>query len=193
MYFAPPLADAILPSLVFVWPVLILLLVPIVVVEALYSRRRLQMRLWQCIRVIGVANILSSLAGLPIAHIFGRGVQYAAEGTYFRDPSRLQRPPQMGVIDPRSVSKHDYALLKFLGLYPRWILLLSAVAMVVACFSISWWVEAKWIQRSIRRTDQGRGPGTATVWQTVRNANLLSYSIVTLAVIFLLTWLWPAG
>ena len=34
-------ADAILPSLVLIWPITILLLIPIVIVEALYSKSRL--------------------------------------------------------------------------------------------------------------------------------------------------------
>jgi hypothetical protein len=190
MHSTPPLADAILPSLVLVWPVLILLLIPIIVVEALYSRRRLGMQLWECLRVVGVANILSSVAGLPIGHILAAGLQYAAEGTYFRDPDRL-RTPLLGSVEPLSTSKHDYARLVFLGLYPRWILLLSAAAMLVICFLISWWVEAKWIQRYLKRMGQSDEPATATVWRTVRNANVASYSLVSLLAVWLLTWLWP--
>jgi hypothetical protein len=50
-------ADAILPSLALIWPITILLLIPIVVVEALYSKSHLGMNFWESIRLMGVANI----------------------------------------------------------------------------------------------------------------------------------------
>lgn len=192
VYRTPLLADAILPSLALVWPAFIMLFIPIVVVEALYARRRLQMHLWECLRVLGTANILSSLAGLPIGYALAAGLRYAAEGVYFRDASRLQRSPLMGVIEPAAVTKHDYLQLTFLGLYPRWILPLSAGAMLVFCFLISLWVEAKWVQRYLKNRGQSHEPATAAVWATVRNANLLSYGAVTLFVMWLLMWMWPA-
>jgi len=75
-------ADAILPSLVLIWPITILLLIPIVVVEALYSKSHLGMNFWEAIRVMGVANILSSIVGLPIASLLSVGLQYGLECLY---------------------------------------------------------------------------------------------------------------
>jgi hypothetical protein len=78
-------ADAILPTLALVWPITILLLIPIIVIETLHSWRRLQLGFWESIRTIGLANLLSSLAGLPIANLFSAGLQRVLESLYFRD------------------------------------------------------------------------------------------------------------
>ncbi len=192
--FTPVLADAILPSLVLVWPVFILLLIPIVAVEAEYSRRRLKMGRWECIRVLGIANILSSIAGLPLGQIFGAGLQYATEGAYFSNPQRLRghSPLLDGAFKPINVTKHDYMRLMFLGIYPRWIVLLSAALMLVVCFSVSWWVEAKWVNRYLAKTGRSDEAAGSSVSQTLRNANPLSYGIVALTVLWLLNALWPA-
>jgi hypothetical protein len=182
-------ADAILPSLILIWPITILLLIPIIGIEVLYSKPQLGMTGWESIRVVGAANVLSSIAGLPLANLFSAGVQYALESLYFRDPSLLQeRAAQMLTGDVR---RHDYMRLVLLGLYPRWILLLSAVTMVSLCFLVSWWVEAKWVQRHLTRTSSA--VDNPRVWKTVRNANLLSYGIVLVVVMWLFLKLWPQG
>lgn len=184
-------ADAILPSLVLIWPITILLLFPIVIVEALYCKPRLGMGLWDSIRVIGTANVLSSIAGLPIANLLSVGVQRMLESVYFRDLTRLQqRAAQFGATD---VKQHDYMRLVLLGLYPRWILLLSAAIMMLLCFLVSWWVEARWIQRRISKDRQISSVEHIDLWRTVRNANLLSYAIVSGTVIWLFVQIWPAG
>jgi hypothetical protein len=194
MRFTPVLADAILPSLALVWPLFILLLIPIVAAEALYSRRRLKMGRWECIRVLGIANILSSIAGLPLGQLFGAGLQYATEGVYFRNPQRLHghAPLLDGALKPIEVTRHDYMRLMFLGIYPRWIMLLSAALMLVVCFLVSWWVEAKWVKRYLAKRGRSDEAAGSSVSQTIRNANLLSYGIVAWTVLCLFNALWPA-
>lgn len=186
-------ADAILPSLVLIWPITILLLIPIVVVEALYSKSHLGMNFWEAIRVMGVANILSSIVGLPIASLLSVGLQYGLECLYFRDLDKLHQTAVRSGLGLSNLSRHDYAQLVFLGMYPRWIVLVSAVAMLIVCFFVSWWAEAKWVQRYIRRSGRDVSVRDRDIRRTSRNANLLSYGFVILAVLWLLTRLWPNG
>lgn len=186
-------ADAVLPSLVLIWPITILLLIPIVVLETLYSKRPLGLSFWESIRVTGVANVLSSIAGLPIASLLSAGLQFGLESVYFRDLDQLrQRAARSGLdMDRNQITRHDYDKLLFLGLYPRWILLVSAGAMVIICFLVSWWVEAKWVQRYVRRRGENPNLQSRNIWRTIRNANLLSYAFVTLIVLGLFIRLWP--
>lgn len=76
----------------------------------------------------------------------------------------------------------------WLGLYPHWILLLSAAAMLIVCFVISWWVESRWVIRYMRKT---RGRVEIDCSRVARNANLLSYAFLSVAVFFVLVSLWP--
>jgi hypothetical protein len=184
-------ADAILPSLVLIWPITILLLIPIVVVEALYAKSRLLMGFWESVRVIGLANLLSAIAGLPIANLFSAGVQRVLEAIYFRGLGKLNRDIANGLVAGNGITRHDYSGLVFLGLYPRWILLVSAVTMVALCFLVSWWVEAKWVERYLQRRASYSTAQNIPIWATIRNANLLSYSFVVLTVLGLFVALWP--
>lgn len=185
-------ADAIMPSLVLIWPITIFLFIPIIILEALYSKSRLGFRLWESIRVTGIANLLSSIAGLPIATLASEGLKYILEAVYFRDLNKLhEKAAQLGATEPHGLKAHDYFNLVFLGLYPRWILLVCALAMLLICFVVSWWIEAQWVQRHIKRSMNATPLEIKTASRVIRNANLLSYAFVTVISIWLLASLWP--
>ena len=80
------------------------------------------------------------------------GLQYGLEWLYFRDLDKLHQRAARSGLGLSNLSRHDYAQLVFLGMYPRWIVLVSAMAMLIVCFLVSWWAEAKWVQRYIRRS-----------------------------------------
>ena len=184
-----PYADAIFPTLFLAWPITILLLLPVILIEAVYARNRLRISFWESSRVVGVANVLSALAGLPLATGFALGLKYVLESVYFRDTAALRaRASALQLTQPERLRIHDTMTLMWLGLYPRWIMLVSAVVMMVLCFLVSWWVEGKWISRHIRRTVPNLVERCSDV---VRNANLLSYAFLTAAFLFALISLCP--
>lgn len=191
MGFSPsaPYADAIFPTLLLAWPITILLFVPVILIEAVYARSRLRMGFWESVRVVGVANVLSAIAGLPLATGFSLGLKYVLESVYFRDIAALRaQATALRLTQPERLGSHDTMTLMWLGLYPRWIMLVSAVAMMILCFLVSWWVEGKWISRYIR----GREPNLVGRCSVVaRNANLLSYAFLTAVFLFALISLWP--
>lgn len=179
-------ANAILPSLALIWPITILLLIPIVLIEALYSRKRLKLGFWESIRVLGVANVLSTIAGLPVANLSASGLKYILESAYFHDPNKVFNP--MGW----ELRPHDDIQLMFLGVYPRWILLVSAATMVEICFVISWWIEAKWVLRYLGKQKGATSDGRSCS-RVLRNANVLSYSFVMIFSVWVLVMLWRPG
>src|SRR5260370_1208577 len=61
------LADVGLPMLVFVWPASWILLVPIVLVEAVIARRILALPPARCLKISFVANLVSTMVGIPLA------------------------------------------------------------------------------------------------------------------------------
>lgn len=184
-------ADAIFPTLLLFWPLTVLLFIPAVLIETLYARKRLEMSLGQCLRVVTTANLLSAVAGLPIATAVSRALQYAMEAVYFRDGAALkQRAIALHMVEPDRLRAHDTVTLMWLGIYPRWIMLLSAAVLITVCFLISWWVEGKWIERHLRRISNRPCARCSVV---ARNANILSYALVVSLFLLALVKLWPIG
>jgi len=186
----PGYADAIFPTLILAWPITILLLAPVVVIESLYARSRLRVGFWRSVRVVGVANLLSAVAGLPLATAFSWELKYVLESIYFHDAAALKAKLDTMQVTGGPINGHSQSTLIWLGLYPRWIMLASAVTMMALCFFISWWVEGKWILRYVTRTDPDRA---GQVWGVARDANLLSYVFLTTIFLLVLLFLWPRG
>ncbi len=184
-------ADALFPSLVLVWPITILLFIPVVLIEAVYAQKRLGAGFWKITGVTAVANLISAIAGLPIASLLAAGLKYSLETLRFRDIGALRaKAAQMGELYPERLSPHNNLALISLGIYPKWIMIVSAVAMIVVCYLVSWWIEGKWLKRYIKRTMSESADQCMNV---ARNANLLSYAFLTLAVVWALLYIWPQG
>jgi hypothetical protein len=169
-HFSPLLADAILPSLVLVWPITILLLLPIIGVEATYARSRLNMSSGQAFRVFGVANIASTVIGLPIATVLAAGIQNRLQIRLFGT--------RQSNLDQWSRSGDVSQLARGFGQYPRWTLLVAAVLMFALCFMISWWVEVVYVKWWIKRRKPDADEATLQTNRIVRNANVLSYVLL---------------
>jgi len=183
-------ADAILPSLFIVWPIAILLFVPVVLIEAIYAQVQLRSNFWRLAGVTTVANLLSAIVGLPLATVLSAGFKYTLETLRFHDTGALRtQEAQAQLVNPGSVGPHDSSTLIWLGIYPKWIMILSAVAMMLACYLISWWIEGKWLQRYLKRHNPDMATGSMRI---AMMANLLSYGFLTLAVVVALLFIWPA-
>lgn len=167
----PFLADAILPSLVLIWPIAIVLLLPIVAVEAQYARKRLNLSFGQALGVFAVANVASAVIGLPIATMVAGAVQNKIEVHFFGT--------RQTNLDQWSHGGGASNLARSLGQYPRWTLIAAAALMFVVCFLISWWVEAAYVKWWIARRESQAESVMPQASRTVRNANLLSYALVT--------------
>jgi len=178
-HFYPLLADAILPSLVLVWPITILLLLPIIGVEAKYARSRLNINGGQAFRVFGVANLASMVVGLPIATAVAAAIQKRLQIHLFGT--------RQSNFDHWSRSGDVSQLARGFGQYPRWILIVAAVLMFALCFMISWWVEAAYVKWWIKRRKPDAGLVNSQISRVVRNANVLSYVLLAAISIGVLT------
>jgi hypothetical protein len=182
-------ADAIFPSLLLVWPITILLFIPVVLIETAYARWQMPVGFWKLLRVTAASNLISAIAGLPIAQLLSTALKYLLEAIRFRDVAAL-RAQAPNLISAKPLSPHDTGTMMWLGLYPRWIMLVSAVVMVGICYVISWWIEGAWLRRYIKRTAPEL---TDQCTRVARNANALSYVFLLGIVIWVLVSLWPSG
>ena len=175
----PLLADAILPSLMLVWPITVVLLLPIIAVEASYSRSRLGLSGGQAFRVFGAANVVSSVIGFPIATAVAAAIQNRMNVRLFGT-----RQTNWEQFSRGDVSHLGLAI----GQYPRWILIGAAVLMFAMCFAISWWIEAAYVKWWIGRKNPSAAAVNSKTSRVVRNANLLSYAMLAALSLCILGW-----
>jgi len=169
-HFSPLLADAILPSLVLVWPITIVLLLPVIAVEAKYAQSRLNLSGGQAFRVFGVANVASTVIGLPIATAVATAVQNRMQIRLFGT--------RQSNLDQWSRGGDAADLARGFGQYPRWTVLAAAVLLFGMCFVISWWVETAYVKWWIGRRRVDTELVHSQISRVVRNANVLSYLLV---------------
>jgi hypothetical protein len=175
----PLLANAILPSLMLVWPITVLLLLPIIAVEASYSRNQLGLSRGQAFRVFGAANVVSTVIGFPIATAVAAVLQNRIQVRLFGT-----RQANFEQLNGGDVSHLSLAM----GQYPRWILIGAAVLMFAMCFAISWWIEAAYVKWWIGRKDPTGAMANSKTSRVVRNANLLSYAMLAAISLCVLGW-----
>jgi hypothetical protein len=175
----PLVADAILPSLILVWPITLVLLLPIIAIEAMYSRSRLGLSGWHAFRAFGIANVISTVIGFPIATAIAAAIQNKMQVRLFGTPqANFER-----------LSHGDAARIPLaMGEYPRWILISAAVLMFAMCFVISWWVEAAYVKWWMDRQNLSPSVATSNTSHVVRNANFLSYAMLAVISLCFLAW-----
>jgi hypothetical protein len=157
-------ANAGVPMLVLVWPASWIAFVPIVLIEAFVARHVLALSVKECLRLSVVANLWSTLLGIPLAWlamfvvemgvgalIVGAKIDVGAVGT------ALLAPFMVAWIGPEPV---------------RWQMAAAAAALCIPFAAASIWVEA-WSAR--RRVSAER----ARTW--ARRANLTTYGLAFVA------------
>jgi hypothetical protein len=82
LYFATPAyANAGLPMLFVVWPIFLTALIPVILIESLVFRLKMQDLKWKSIiSSVGVANIVSTLLGVPVTWILLVAFELIAPG-----------------------------------------------------------------------------------------------------------------
>jgi hypothetical protein len=163
-----------------VWPITVVLLLPIIAIEASYSRSRLGLSGAQAFRVIGAANVVSTVIGFPIATALAAAIQNRVQVRLFGT-----RQANFQQFSRGDVSRLALAV----GQYPRWILICAAVLMFTMCFAISWWIEAAYVKWWIGRTNPTAAAANSTPSCVMRNANLLSYAMLAAISLCVLGWL----
>ncbi len=63
----PAYGNPVVGPMSITWPRTLFLMIPIVLIEVIYSQRRLQLRFWSAFHAIGVANVVSLVAGVPLS------------------------------------------------------------------------------------------------------------------------------
>lgn len=76
----PLLADIGIPMISLTFPLMLVLLVPVIAVEGFLYRRWLELAMWQALKCSGVSNLVSTVIGIPVAWGIMVGVEFGTMG-----------------------------------------------------------------------------------------------------------------
>jgi hypothetical protein len=177
------LADVGLPMLALHFPLLVLLLLPIILIEIAVAKRSLAKPLPQGFKsAIAWANVLSTLLGIPLAWFglvlleFGaEAAFYAVHGDFSPDSNFPERHKH--IFDLLMVVCSAPWLLPVDGPQFAWLPSAATLVLLVPYYFVSVWVEG-WIMRRIWKSRE-----KAEVMAASRRANAASYALLAAATI----------
>ena len=178
-------ADAGIPMIFVTWPAMVAALVPVIVMEALLIRKRLGYKPWPIIRATAVANLVSTIVGIPLTWLALVACEIFIGGAISRIPAvERWHGPMARVI----TFVFQAAWLTPWGTTSLSIPL-AMLVLLVSFFFVSVWSERLVMQRMLPVTTADVVPegevSELNLRRATRDANLLSYGFL-----FALTCAW---
>jgi len=169
----PIFADAGVPMLFLEAPAMLFAIVPVIFLEAYVLSRSLQLQFWPSSRVSAVANLASSLVGMPLAWGLMLLLEFVATsgGTAYGLETAPKKILAVTVQAAWLVPYED-------DLY--WMVPAAATVLLIPTFFISVLIE--WGIARVMLREQVKQPVRPAVWR----ANLVSYGFL---LILCLIWL----
>jgi hypothetical protein len=181
------LADAGVPMIFLTFPAMVMLLLPIILVEAWFLRKWLALGAWEAAKTSAIANIASTLAGVPAAWAvmlcveFGVGLSVAKIASLSRASEKWNSPIARVVTTLLSAA--------WLGPDERnlyWMVPVAVLGLMVPTFFASVWIETFIVENMAGGVDEDPS-NPMNIRSAVRNANLISYCLLAVgAVVWLL-------
>jgi hypothetical protein len=173
------LADAGLPMIALTFPLMLILLIPVIVVEALLCKKWLGLSTWQAMKSNALSNLASTIFGVPLAWAIMLALEFAAFGIVERsDAIRNWHSPIASVV---------WFFLSSAWIGPPsaanvWIIPSAILALLIPFFLVSYLIEYL-VVRSMVGMPEGGSPrlGNPNVRKAVRNANLVTYGAMFFA------------
>src|SRR6266545_1105668 len=177
----PVLADAGVPMIFLTFPAMVILLLPIIILEAWLYRRWLDLETWRATKSSALANLASTLVGVPAAWAVMFGVEFCAGFGIAKIPA-LNRmvdkwhSPMAAVVN--TILSAAWLVPDEKSLY--WMLPVAVLVLMIPTFYLSVWIEAFVVDYMVSvPEDDASNLTTARVRKAVRDANLVSYSLLT--------------
>ena len=176
---APLLADAGIPMIALTLPLMLILLIPVVVIEAILCKRWLKLTNWEAMNSNAVANLVSTIFGVPLAWAIMLGLQFAAIASVDRRTNLLNSnsPLATAVV----------FLLHSAWIGPAegnnaWWIPAATLVLLVPFFFVSYGIEYFVMAYMIGMPAGGpENLAYSRVRGAVRNANLVTYGAMFLA------------
>jgi hypothetical protein len=174
------LADAGVPMIFLTFPVTVMLLLPVILVEAWFLRKWLALGVWEAGKLSAIANIASTLLGVPAAWAVMLCVEFGVGWSVTKIPSVSQASEKWN--SPIATVVGTLLSAAWLGpdeknLY--WMVPVAVLALMVPTFFASVWIEAFIVEKMAGGIEEG----ATNIRIAVRNANLISYSLLAVATV----------
>jgi len=167
----PAYADAGIPMLAWAWPWMIISLIPIILIETLYIRRSLKLSFGHALKVMNIANIESTLIGIPITWvawviieiIIGYGITFVFENFHVSLPesASLLLALTVGAAWLSAGQSSFY-----------WMVPTASLVLLIPFFYVSWLFEHRRTRRLLKEYDP------ANIKEATLIANLCSYGLL---------------
>jgi hypothetical protein len=156
------LADAGLPMIFVTFPLMLLALIPVILVEIRVAEPKLEGASGKPAWAIGVANVVSTIIGVPIAWAAMLGVELlAANFNLFGNAQRLTAMDViLGAAWTGPPDRSD-----------QWIVPAAAMILLIPTFFVSWYLEAFIVAKMVE-------PEWPIVRAAMLKANLASYALL---------------
>ena len=168
--FIPPsfaYANAGIPMLALVWPAQWLALFPIILLECEICRRALQISFRQLIKPVGIANLISTLVGIPLAWIAMLALEFAVGFVGF---SLLPKETEMPIYI-------QYLFFPFMAAWVAadnvWQVYFAFVSLTVPFCVVSILIEERVLRRAFPTQPD------SIIHQFTRRANIVSYVLLS--------------
>ena len=165
-------ADAGVPMLVLVMPIFALSIIPIVIIEAIYMQRVLSIPTRVAGRASLMANLVSTLVGIPMTWILLVILQFFTGGdkAYGLDST-------LGKII--AVTWQAPWLIPYEENF-NWMLPIAGIVLLIPFYFASWWSEYLTCEKLLH------GIPSVTLKKCMRNANMITYGLMILWPLFFL-------
>lgn len=166
-------ADAGVPLLPFAYPVILVFLIPVIAIEGIYLRARLNTGWRATLFAATKANLITMLIGYPLAWLLFLALELAFWGglTVTKIGDRLHWAPGHAVVKLLIVATSA----AWMGpIEERWAVPFAYVILLIPSFILSGFVESRLIER--RGWLRSSAPSARAVWQ----ANALSYAFLAI-------------
>lgn len=172
-----PAADAGIPMLVFAWPIMWVVLIPVILIEWVYLRRRCADSSRRVLKHVAVANLVSTALGIPLTWIilvFAELTAQSALGKLHADGLAQK------VLGIASAPLQAAWLMPFeQSLY--WMIPTAEAILLIPFFFASWWLEGFWLSRTLDAHPK-------QLFRDAGRANLLSYCLLMAMCLGWLFW-----
>jgi hypothetical protein len=156
--------------LIVVWPLFIVALAPIILVESWVVRRAIGLPWRKCIWYMSKANIISTVIGLPLTWLVLVAAEFGLAYGFVELGGMESYPPSfLGEVGGIIFSAPWLGPFKGGG---YWILPVAVIALLVPFYFVSAWAEALTVKPSFSTAEYPRM--RAAVWR----ANLISYALL---------------
>jgi hypothetical protein len=170
----PAPAHAGIPTLAVVLPELLLLSIPMIVVEAQVLLRWLELGFGRAFALSALANLASTLVGVPLAWTVLRGIEAATIGDRWIPVESLWDAVVVGVLQAAWIPDTGRGAVLFVSF--AWLMLVF--------FAVSWLIEwaviRYWLMRARAASPSPTTQDRHAIARPVMIANAISYGVAFL-------------